>query len=105
MQISIDRCIIEAIPRGHDPCNPSCSSLFYANLKNGMAKGEALHNAKLTYLQNENLSSPYFWAAFIPAGDMQKIHFNNSNTTWYYLGGFALLILLGFGFYKRKKAA
>lgn len=80
-------------------------TLFYTNLKNGMAKGEALHHAKLTYLKNENLSSPYFWAAFIPAGDMQKIDFNDDTKSYYFwIGGLLILLGLGFGLYQRRKA-
>ena len=48
---------------------------FYKHLKAGMTKDEALRQAKLNYLQDASTqySHPYFWAAFIPAGDMQPI--------------------------------
>ena len=44
-------------------------------LKAGMTKDEALRQAKLNYLQQATPknSHPYFWAAFIPAGDMSAL--------------------------------
>jgi CHAT domain-containing protein len=38
---------------------------FYTNLKNGMSKGEALRQAKLSQIA----SHPFFWAPFILIGD------------------------------------
>jgi CHAT domain-containing protein len=50
---------------------------FYRNLKKGMSKNKALHQAKLDYLEeNTNVNShPFFWAGFIPVGDMSPIAF------------------------------
>ena len=49
---------------------------FYKNLKAGQPKDEALRNAKLNFLgrmQNSNRSHPLFWAAFVPAGNMESL--------------------------------
>ena len=48
---------------------------FYKHLKAGMRKDEALRQAKLNYLKNTTTqnSHPYFWAAFIPAGNMRAL--------------------------------
>jgi len=48
---------------------------FYKQLKAGKPKDEALRQAKLNYLQRatQKNSHPYFWAAFIPAGDMSVL--------------------------------
>jgi len=48
---------------------------FYKHLKAGMKKDEALRLAKLNYLKNTSAqnSHPYFWSAFIPAGDMRPL--------------------------------
>ena len=45
---------------------------FYKNLKSGLEKDESLRMAKLEYLNNApaNLKHPFFWAPFIPTGDM-----------------------------------
>lgn len=68
-------------------------ALFYTNLKQGMDKGTALHKAKLTYIQTEDLAAPYFWAAFIPAGNMYAIDFNIRSQN-YYLVTVSLVFLL-----------
>ncbi|MBC7885049.1 MAG: CHAT domain-containing protein, partial [Saprospiraceae bacterium] len=48
---------------------------FYHYLNNGFKKDEALRNAKLDYLAYTSPSRvfPYFWAGFVPAGDMNSI--------------------------------
>ena len=53
---------------------------FYINLKNGEHKSQALHNAKLTYLENSSLSelSPYYWSSFVLLGDTAPIEFKDS---------------------------
>ena len=81
-------------------------TLFYKNLKQGIPKDEALHKAKLLYIKNEDLASPYFWAAFIPAGNMETIDFNNNKKYKYVLiGSILLIIFLSFMVYRKKKAA
>jgi len=77
--------------------------LFYTNIKDGMAKDEALHHAKLTYLDEEFDAAPYYWASFIPAGNMEPIVLK-SNYDYLWLGG---IVGLGFGLalYRRKKKA
>jgi CHAT domain-containing protein len=44
---------------------------FYRNLNRGLAKGEALRQAKLTMLQSSDAlwQHPYFWSAFVIEGD------------------------------------
>ncbi len=48
---------------------------FYKRIKFGQKKDQALREAKLYYMQNASSknSHPYFWAAFIPAGDMKPL--------------------------------
>ncbi|MFZ1676508.1 MAG: CHAT domain-containing protein [Saprospiraceae bacterium] len=48
---------------------------FYKYLKEGMRKDVALRQSKLDYLNTASLRSlhPYYWAAFIPAGDMRAL--------------------------------
>ncbi|MGB3078003.1 MAG: CHAT domain-containing protein [Saprospiraceae bacterium] len=48
---------------------------FYKYLKMGLRKDEALRKAKLDFMNNtkSNFAHPYFWAAFIPAGDMSAL--------------------------------
>ncbi len=77
--------------------------LFYINIKDGLPKDKALHNAKLTYIENEELTAPYFWAAFIPAGNMEPMSFEPSNNIYILLGaGTFLLLMLAFFWYRKR---
>jgi CHAT domain-containing protein len=42
---------------------------FYDELALGTGRAEALRRAKLRLLQQPQFAHPYYWAAFIPAGD------------------------------------
>jgi CHAT domain-containing protein len=42
---------------------------FYAELARGTGRAEALRQAKLAILHQKRFAHPYYWAAFIPAGD------------------------------------
>ncbi|HHG85557.1 MAG TPA: CHAT domain-containing protein, partial [Bacteroidetes bacterium] len=42
---------------------------FYAGLKAGKAKDEALRAAKLHYMQSNSAPHPYYWAGFVATGD------------------------------------
>lgn len=48
---------------------------FYKELEKGLPKDAALRNAKLWYLENgpEDKQDPFFWAGFIPIGDMSPL--------------------------------
>lgn len=76
--------------------------VFYKNLKNGQAKSTALHNAKLTYLNNHSGSetSPYYWASLILIGDSSPLP--ESTSILYYIFG-SLLIIIGIIFIKLQK--
>jgi CHAT domain-containing protein len=41
---------------------------FYKNLSTEMTKREALRQAKLSLMNNEKYSSPYYWAPYILSG-------------------------------------
>lgn len=49
---------------------------FYAQILNNKNKAEALHQVKKDYFQEQQLNRkahPYYWASFIPIGDMRTI--------------------------------
>lgn len=76
---------------------------FYENLAAGMAKDQALHEAKLTFLKKEDFSKlhPHYWAGFVAIGDIQPI---KKQTTWQIWLIVALLTGgLGAGFFLRIK--
>jgi CHAT domain-containing protein/Tfp pilus assembly protein PilF len=46
---------------------------FYANLKAGMGRHEALRDAQLKLLRHPNYPNPHNWAAFIPSGNWEPL--------------------------------
>ena len=42
---------------------------LYAELARGTGRAQALRQAKLAILHQQRFAHPYYWAAFIPAGD------------------------------------
>jgi CHAT domain-containing protein len=42
---------------------------FYGELARGTGRAQALRQAKLAILHQQQFAHPYYWAAFIPAGD------------------------------------
>ena len=79
--------------------------MFYDNLKDGMTKDKALRLAKLKYLEEESMTAPYFWAGFVPYGDMRPLKLNHSKGLVWGIG--LLLIAIGGGimYYDKKKSA
>ena len=74
---------------------------FYKNIKAGKTKDQALHEAKLSYLENEDMDAPYFWASFIAMGNMEPITLNSSSHYyWYFLLLIPILFVLA---NKRRK--
>lgn len=75
---------------------------FYANLKAGQRKSQALNNAKRNYLKTHSLSeqSPYYWSSFVLIGDDEPIDFSNN----YYPYLIAILLVsLSIFIYMKKK--
>ncbi|MEO0338431.1 MAG: CHAT domain-containing protein, partial [Bacteroidota bacterium] len=58
---------------------------FYQNLKAGQAKDQALRQAKITYLESHKgeAAHPYFWAAFVPIGEMEALEFRAFKVEWW----------------------
>ncbi len=53
----------------HDSSAPELMREFYAELARGTGRAEALRRAKLRLPRQPRFAHPYYWAAFIPAGD------------------------------------
>ncbi len=53
---------------------------FYANLKAGMGRHEALRQAQLKLLQHPNYQNPHNWAAFIPSGNWEPLQMTKLTT-------------------------
>ncbi|HEX4945407.1 MAG TPA: CHAT domain-containing tetratricopeptide repeat protein, partial [Blastocatellia bacterium] len=44
-------------------------TMFYAGLKQGLGRGEALRQVQLKLLQKKSRQHPFYWAGFIPSGE------------------------------------
>lgn len=67
---------------------------FYTNLKDGLTKSEALHQAKLTYLSSvpSELQAPYYWAGLVLIGNDAPIISSGFNKLW--IVGIVSLVLI-----------
>jgi CHAT domain-containing protein len=46
---------------------------YYAGLHNGLGRGEALRQAKLSMIKRKGRQHPYYWASFIQSGDWSSL--------------------------------
>jgi CHAT domain-containing protein len=46
---------------------------YYAGLKKGLGRGEALHQAQLDMLKRKRREHPFYWASFIQAGEWANL--------------------------------
>lgn len=67
--------VVASLWKCPDQATEQILGVFYKNLKNGLAKDEALYQAKLTYLSQTGRPEPFYWAAFIHVGDPTPMTF------------------------------
>ena len=68
---------------------------FYSFIKDGAPKDQALRQAKLNFLEDYgNLAHPFFWAPFVPIGDMSPMKFTPMIFNQSYLLKTSLLLLV-----------
>ena len=69
---------------------------FYRYLRQGLPKDQALRRARLDYLDENRgeFAHPFFWAAYIPQGDMRSLKLYPGWYSWLMWGGIGLAILL-----------
>ncbi len=87
--------VVSSLWSANDQATSMIMSSFYKFLSEGQRKDEALRNSKLEYFQNTDTEyhHPYYWAAFIPVGDMSPLP-TRQKPKWPYAIG---AILLGAG--------
>ena len=56
-----------------DASTPGLMRDYYEALKRGTGRAEALRRAQLRMLQRPATAHPFYWAAFIPAGDWRPL--------------------------------
>jgi CHAT domain-containing protein len=87
--------IVTSLWKAEDESTKEIMVNFYAHLKNGMGKGEALRRAKLEFLdQTDPLHAhPFFWGTFILIGDDEPVGFGG--IAWWVYGVAVLVGVLG----------
>lgn len=67
---------------------------FYQHLRKGKSKAEALHSAKLDYLNDAEIpafqKTPYYWAALAYVGEDSVVQLGNNTTMVFVIGGLVL---------------
>jgi len=82
-----------------DNTTPTLMSVFYRNMEAGMAKHEALRQAKLYCLQYDDLfAHPYYWSGFIYVGDQYPLDLSKKKRPFPWIplisGSFFLILIL-----------
>ncbi len=97
--------VITSLWNANDFATSQIMMQFHENLQKGQAKGEALRNAKLSYLDQapSRYSAPYFWATFISIGNNTPFEMNSSSTFSFLLPLAFLCILMVVFLYSKQK--
>ena len=99
--------VITSLWKADDESTYKIMTAFYKYLARGQRKDEALRNAKLEYLENCDplKSSPFYWAAFIPIGDMSPIRPVPWHLRWWFWPCIILIIggTAGYGYQRSRK--
>ena len=76
---------------------------FYTSLAAGERKDDALFAAKRAMIGRTDYNHPYYWAGFIPIGDMRPLEGGGGGIPW--LPGGGVLALVGLGVWWRRRNA
>ncbi len=86
------RSVVASLWRINDRQAAGLMDRFYAGLRRGLPKDEALRQAKLDYLsgQRSPFTHPFFWAAFVAHGDMSPLDLPKPVPSWAWVVGLGL---------------
>lgn len=91
------RSLITSLWNINDQSGQQLMGEFYRQLSDGLAKDEALRQAKLNYLENapDNARThPRYWAAFVPTGNMESL-----TSPWTWQWAMLAFVLVGFFYF------
>ncbi len=93
------RSVLMSLWLANDQSTSEIMSYFYAHLKEGYAKDEALRLAKLNYLDHADpvAAHPYFWANIVAIGEMEPLTTTGKGfkQQWlFYLLGLIVLVIV-----------
>ena len=84
--------LITTLWKVEDATAASMMTDFYRFLSQNDEKDAALRKAKLEVI-NQGKKHPFYWAAFVPYGDMSQVDFEKkSSIVWYLIVGLGLII-------------
>ena len=89
--------VVMSLWKMNDISTSKIMPFFYKNLANNTPKDEALHQAKLTYLNQTapERAHPFYWAGLIAIGDTAPIQNGDSENWYWWLMAFIVLVGLG----------
>lgn len=91
--------------QAEDHATSEIMSSFYILLRKGLPKHEALRQAKMTYLEQNKKTHPFYWATFVLYGDDQELDIRrqiNVKLWLFLLGGIILMLGIAGYFWKRN---
>jgi|GEM_PF-4492443 len=93
--------VISTLWSVNDQSSSEIMKYFYTELSKGKAKNVALRDAKLKFLDHHgpDYHHPYYWAGFVPFGDMSPVMRSNN----YILYGSIMLVLFAGIYFLRKR--
>lgn len=85
--------LVQSVWQADDRATDQLMQIFFAGLRKGLRKDEALRAAKRAYLAQapEALALPFYWAPFLMVGEAHALP---QATPWYVWGGLGLLSVL-----------
>ncbi len=90
--------VVSSLWSAPDKATQELMTLFYEQLKEGKSKDQALREAKLNYLSQQEvkgLQHPFFWAGFVLHGNTEPLKFERSKIYQFlFAGGVIILVLL-----------
>ena len=97
--------IVYSLWKADDQSTADVMGSFYKHLYNGETKDKALHQAKKDFLMTSSPEQrhPYYWAAFVVAGDTSPIFGRGINSIYYWAAGLMLLFGLYLFFQNKTK--
>lgn len=80
---------------------------FYRYLAEGMGKDEALHQAKIDYLDQHGLThqAPFYWAPIVLVGDHSDLSFQSPGMgfmSWMFIGIALIILVIGVLIWRKK---
>lgn len=97
--------LIVSLWKVNDKATEKIMTGFYKNYAGSNDKSKSLHQSKLSYLNNNEISahkkSPYYWASFVYVGETNESVNTGFSFYWFLLLGIAVLV--GVYFYKNGR--